>query len=207
MLLKPNRLSTAFAVAAGACLLAAGTPAQAQTAGRVDFSNARYYTLGYVVNAPQVMFGGGATLLNPTGIGFFANVRVSGDSPGGRSNFMPGVTLDQALNEFGDFFFKDDNNWLVVSGGLTRVISPELAIYAGAGLARREYYREFEDPSGARGELGYYWIEDTGLSGDYLNLLGGLFFRAGRSLVMQFGVDSEPRGMTIGVHIGLPSSR
>jgi hypothetical protein len=206
MLIKHHRLSAALAVAAAACVVS-GSAAQAQVAGRADFSNARYYTLGYVVNAPQVLIGGGATLLNPTGIGFFANVRVSNDSPGGRSNFMPGVTVDQALNEFGDFFYKDESRWLVLSGGLTRVISPELAVYAGAGLARREYYREFEDPARERGELGYYWIEDTEISGDYLNLLGGLFFRAGRNLVMQFGVDSEPRGMTIGVHISLPSSR
>jgi hypothetical protein len=206
MLTKHHRLSATLAIAAAACV-ASVSSAQAQVAGRADFSNARYYTLGYVVNAPQVLIGAGATLLNPTGIGFFANVRVSNDSPGGRSNFMPGVTVDQALNEFGDFFFKDESRWLVLSGGLTRVISPELAVYAGAGLARREYYREFEDPARVRGEFGYYWIEDTEFSGDYLNLLGGLFFRAGRNLVMQLGVDSEPRGMTIGVHIGLPSNR
>jgi hypothetical protein len=206
MLLQHVRLAATVAVTAGLAL-AAAAPGHAQVVPREDFTNARYYTLGYVVNAPRVLIGGGATLLNPTGIGFFANVKLSSDSPGGRSNFMPDVTVDQAFNEFGDFQFRDESSWLVFSGGVTRVLSPELAVYAGAGLARREYYREFEDPSGGRGEFGYYWVEDTEFSGDFVNVLGGLFFRAGRNLIMQFGAESQPRGMTIGVHYGLPTRR
>jgi hypothetical protein len=202
MHLPPSR--TALALLAAATGIAFVAPAQAQQAERTDFRTARYFTVGYVGNAPDALIGGGATLLNPKGIGFFVNVKISGDSPGGRSNFLPDVTVEQARNQYGDLPYKDESDWFVVSGGLTRVLSPDLAVYAGAGLARREFYREFEDPDGIRGEYGYYWVEDTEHSGDFVNALAGLFFRAGRRFIVQFGVESEPRGMTIGIHYGLP---
>jgi len=190
-------------VAIGLAILGTGTPALAQEF-QPDFRNSSYLAAGWVANAPDALLGGGISFIRPTGIGFFANVRVSHEDPGGESNFLPNVTVDQALNEFGDFRFHDESKWLLISGGLIRTLTPELALYAGAGLARRDYYQQFEDPDGQRGELGFYWVRDDESSGDFASVLGGVLFRAGRNLIIQFGAETEPRGMTIGVHLGLP---
>jgi hypothetical protein len=180
--------------------------AQVPVAART-FETARTVSIGYVANAPNAFLGAGIAFINPTFVGAFADFRTSGSSPAGRSNFVPEWDVDRALNEFGDFFFNREDDWMVVNAGLTRVIGPELAIYAGAGYARLRAFEQYEDPEGERGEFGYYWVEDDRVSGNYVNALGGVYFRAGRNLVFQFGAESRPRGMTVGVHYALPIGR
>ena len=161
-------------------------------------------SIGYIANAPELFIGGGLAYLTPSFVGVFADFRISESSPGDRSDFMPDWTINDAINEFGDFSFGRESRWVVANAGVTRVLLPDLAAYVGAGYASRTAYEQFQDQSGERGERGFYWVEDHELSGTYLNLLGGVYFRAGRNLMFQLGAEAQPRGMTIGAHYVIP---
>lgn len=187
-------------------LAIAVAPAQAQT-GQPDFSTQRRVMLGYVANAPNIFYGAGAMVLNPSYLGFFADVRLTRDSPGDRSNFVPGLTPTEAVATFGDFRSGTEDQWLAVNAGVTRVMTPELAIYVGAGYSSRDAFVEYFDETGARGELGYYWVQDDELSGPGVNLLGGLVFRAGSNLAIQLGAELRPLGATLGIYYALPGRR
>jgi hypothetical protein len=185
-------------------LLPAALNAQARPA---DFQSNQHVLVGYVANAPNIFLGGGVMFLNPRLVGFFADVRTTRDSPGDRSNFLPGLSPLEAV-AFGDQHFSNEDQWFAVNAGLTRVVTPELALYAGAGYSNRDVYVEFfDDRPDGRGELGFYWVQDEDLSGPSVNALGGFLFRAGQNLVFQLGGESRPLGGTVGVHYALPLRR
>lgn len=194
------------ALVVGAILFCAGA-AHAQQPGSApepNFSNSTLLGIGYSANAPELLWGGSVHLLRPAGFGFFVDAKISGGSPSSRSNFMSDWTIEQALNEFGDSYFGHEDHWLVVNAGLTRVITPSLALYAGAGYGRRRAFQEFSDPTFSRGEFGYYWVEDERFTSDQLNVLGGILLRGGRRITFQFGAEAQPKGMTVGIHYALP---
>jgi hypothetical protein len=187
--------------------LATASTAAAQSAGvQHQFTTEPTLAIGYVANAPTLFRGGGVVLLNPRLVGFFADVKVSGQSPADRSNFEAAWTPHQA-NEVGDWLFARESSWLTINGGLTRVLTPELAVYGGLGLVRRRAFEEYVDVANDRGEHGYYWVEDEALSGNYLNVLGGALIRGGNRIMFQVGVELLPAGATLGVHYTIPLRR
>jgi hypothetical protein len=197
---------TALAAVLTLCLGLAPHVASAQ-APASDFTTSPHVLVGYVANAPNIFVGGGAMLLQPRGVGFFADVRTTWDSPSDRAGFMPGITADEAFARYGDFRTGSANDWLSINAGLTRVLTPELAVFAGAGYVQRRAFEEFWDDSLERGEFGYYWVEDDVFTGPGVNVLAGLVFRAGRNLAFQLGGELLPLGATIGVHYALPLGR
>jgi hypothetical protein len=186
--------------------LGAAAPAEAQMRP-ADFTTNQHVLVGYVANAPNIFLGGGVMFLNPRFVGFFADVRTTRDSPGDRTNFVPGLSPWDASLQFGDFQSDTHDEWFAVNAGLTRVMTPELALYAGAGYSNREAFVEFFDDTGTRGEIGYYWVQDDELSTAAVNVLGGMLFRAGSNLVFQLGGEARPLGGTVGVHYALPLRR
>jgi len=192
-------------VALVAPIVSAGT-AEGQMR-QADFTTNQHVLVGYVANAPNIFLGGGVMFLNPRFVGFFADVRTTRDTPADRTNFEAGLSPRDAALEFGDFQSDTHDEWFAVNAGLTRVVTPELALYAGAGYSNREAFVEFFDDTGTRGEVGYYWVQDDEFSTAAVNVLGGLLFRAGSNLVFQLGGEARPLGGTVGVHYALPLRR
>lgn len=175
----------------------------AQVPPSPDFGNTSYAGIGYVANAPDALLGGGGFVLLRGGFGAYLDFKTSHDSPGRDDFFNPDLTPEMA-EDLGDRNIRQKNAYRSFNAALVRRVMADMAVYLGAGITRREEYHEFEDPAGERGFFGFYWTEDREATGDRLNVLGGVMFHAGRHLIFQFGLESEPTGVTVGLNVGLP---
>ncbi len=128
------------------------------------------------------------------------------NSPEGESSFNPSLTPDEA-RAFGDIRQKDKSIWTTVNVAAVRVVSGGIAVYAGAGYSREHAYVRYFDDTRERGEFGWYWVKDDEASGDRINLVGGVWLRAMPYIILQFGAESAPVGVTVGAAFVLPFGR
>lgn len=185
---------------AAAALLTLGRAADAQPMPR-GLQARPHLSAGFVASPPRLALGAGAAWLRPRGWGLYLDAKTSGASPARRANFVREWSDEYAAYTLGDFAFGREDHWIVLNVAATRPLGPEVAGYLGAGLGRRRAFVEYHDPTGARGDRGFYWVEDRDLSGLYPNVLAGLLLRFGSTpLVFQIGAEAQPRGMTLGAH-------
>ncbi len=192
------RVSIAYPAALALALLLPVRPVEAQAP--LGFG------AGYVINAPQQMAGVGVHLLIPGlyGFGLYLDAKFDPLSDTRDGVLLPGVTHHEAENVFFDEYFRDESRWQSFNAALLYSVTEELRLYAGAGLTHRDAFTEYWDETHQRGELGYYWIEDPANTGNRVNVLGGAFLRMGRGVYTQFGVESAPRGFTLGLTLSFP---
>jgi hypothetical protein len=166
---------------------------------------------GVVVLAPHQTVGLSAQALSSRmgGIGIYVDARFDRSPPPSRGQvFDRAITADVAEYQYGDRLVTEEDSWRSVNVALIRPLVPEmLLLYLGAGYSSQEHSRQYQDPSGERGVQGMYWVQDPGRSGRRLNLLGGGFFRVNPRLLVQFGVETRPRGMTAGAVYTLSRDR
>ena len=193
--------SAATGLLAALLLAFAGTAsAAAQNVTRTRFG------FGYVAQAPELMAGGAAYVIFPVagGIGLYADAKFDASNPTRKSNYLADLTAQQVEDQFGDRFLYSTASWRSFDLAVMRPLRPSLTIYAGAGYARKREYKEYLDDTGTRGLAGHYWVEDTAARASTVNLMGGFFFRMSRFLNAQFGVESAPGGVTVGLSLALP---
>lgn len=170
-------------------------PAQAQQwAGEIG--------VGYVANAPSQLFGVGAHFILPAlgGIGLYVDAKVSATtSISSDPGFIADTTASEAVALWNDRFLRDEQEWYTLNVALMRPVTPELTVYAGAGYSRRTVYAEFQDISGERGTVGFYWVEDPPQSGPVVNVLAGGLLRMAEHVYAQLGFETAPKGMSVGV--------
>jgi len=167
-----------------------------------DMRNSSRVGVGYAVNIPNTFVGFTALGMTPKlfgGAGVYADVKFTPSSTGSDPYYRGDISVQQAETTFGDQFFREQSDWLSINFALVYALGRELAVYGGAGYTRERRYRMYFDDSKTRGELGFYWISDSGASGNRVNLLGGAFFQIGQSVMLQMGVEAQPTGATIGV--------
>jgi len=154
---------------------------------------------GYVVNAPNAFIGAHlvGTSAQLGGWGGYLDFKMSHGSPAGGDHFIDGAAEERAM-ELGHLFFQQEEIWTSVNAAAVRPMTNEIAVYAGLGLSRRSIYREYYDPERETGLLGYYWVEHLDADDQFVNLMGGLFLRAGRRLLFQLGAEAAPAGLTLG---------
>lgn len=159
-----------------------------------------HFGAGFVVLAPHqyIGFSAQALTLRLGGIGIYVDAKFDRTPPSEDAEFDPSMTAEEAEDRFGDELFLEEDSWQSINVALLRPVIPELLLYLGAGYSSQEHYRQYFDPSEERGLEGFYWVEDPRGSGNRLNLLGGAFFRISQSLLVQFGVETKPRGVTVG---------
>ncbi len=195
-----NPRASIMVLLALATLTLPGRDARAQSIP--DMRNSSRVGVGYAVNIPNTFVGLTALGMTPKlfgGAGLYADVKFTTSSTSSDPYYISDISVLQAEATFGDLFFDDQSDWLSINFALVYAVSRELAVYGGAGYTRETNYREYFDDSGTRGEMGFYWISDSEASGNRVNLLGGAFIRAGRSIMFQMGVESQPKGVTIGI--------
>lgn len=163
---------------------------------------------GYVVNLPRQMLGFNAYVMSPAlrYWGFFADYKKTTDSRRDDFTYDPDLTVEDAEG-FNDLLRKTESEWQSVNAGVIRIVSPALALYAGAGWSKEEVLRRYFDSSLTRGVQGIYWVDDAGASGTRVNVMGGAWFRILPNFLVQFGVEAAPRGATVGVSYVIPFSR
>lgn len=188
-------------VVTGTSLGVAAERAEAQWGPRIG--------VGYVASAPHQYLGLSAHVLTRQlgGLGLYVDAKMSHSTPSDRENFESDWNAQYVDDNFGDLPFGGDSEYRSVNAALMRPVTPELILYAGAGITERTSYVEYLDENEERGRNGFYWVEDDDAGATGLNLLAGAFFRIGRNVSLQFGLESEPRGATVGASYAVPIGR
>ncbi len=199
--MQPGRGSvTATGLAAALLVLAVAGAGSGQSITRTRVG------IGYVAAAPDLLLGGAAYVLLPVagGMGLYADAKFDASDPTHKSNFEPGLTAQQVESQFGDAFGFSTDSWRAFDVALIRPVRPALSFYGGAGYASRKRYNEYYDPTGTRGLVGHYWVEDPTQRKNTINIMAGLLFRMSRFLNAQMGVESAPGSFTVGLSVLLP---
>lgn len=188
-------------IAAIALLLAASGHANVAGQGLEPVYERPQWMIGYVANAPHMLLGGGVVAM-PTamgGWGIYLDAKTGLDNIENDEFFESDITPGEAENQFGDVFADSESYWRGFNVALVRALRDDLILYAGGGRAEERAFLEFFDPTQERGNLGYYWVEDEQSGGRHLNVMAGMYFRLFQHIAAQFGFESAPFGLTVGV--------
>jgi hypothetical protein len=180
--------------------------AQLEPGPGAEFLERPFVAVGYAANAPEQLAGVGLVVTHPAlrRWGVYVNYQWSPESPKNKPNYDPTITSVDVDNEIGDQFVSFDIVWKSINVAVARSIMPQLTVYAGAGYARSEGFDQFFDEEQERGDQGYYWVTNPDDEGTEVNLLLGAFLRAGRYFAFQIGLESAPKGFTVGGSFVLP---
>lgn len=197
---SPRSLLVGAALAAVAASTALPAPASAQIA-------TTRYSVGYVANTPDLLAGVNASVVFPAfgGLGVFVDAKFDIDSPTGESQFVGTMTAREVQEQIqGAQFLDVEDSWRSYNAGLIRPVTSDLMLYAGAGYAQRKRYRFFHDPAEEVGEFGFLWVESADEEKTTVNGLFGAFMRVSQTFSFQIGVETAPRGLTVGASLGYP---
>jgi hypothetical protein len=175
-------------------------PASAQDAGTS-------FGFGYVADAPDEMGGVSAHIVFPMlgGVGLYVDAKVDMGSPDREDTFLAGRTAaDVEETVTGVEFLNSEDSWRGFNVAIVKTVTPALKLYAGAGHATRKRYRQYHDPNEVLGLLGFFWVEAPEDEWNTVNALAGGFLRMSRWIDFQFGLETAPRGFTVGASIRLP---
>ena len=181
--------------------------AQSELAPDEGFGDRPRLAIGYVTNAPNMFAGVSVYGLFDAlgGIGLYVDAKRSLQSPEDESDFVDDFTVSDAEALPGQQFNQEEFAWWSLNAAILRPLSPELMVYLGAGYTSENRYARYLDTTNSLGlgSFGYYWAHDPQESGGRINVLGGMFFRISRAMAVQFGLESAPRGLTVGLSYSL----
>lgn len=168
------------------------------------------FGVGYTANAPKLLAGGSAWAVFPglRGFGLYADAKFSAASPASNEDeFLAGITAEQMEADFPDHVFHvSEDTYRSFNAGLTKLITQEFIAYVGAGWVERTHYAKFYDETEEFGRFGFYWVEDPANSSGGVNFLGGVLLRMGPNLRAQFGAETRPFGVTVGLSLNFPGA-
>lgn len=79
-------------------------------------------------------------------------------------------------------------------------------VYGGGGIAQRTRFNEYEVPGDVSlGRGGLLWVEDPSQEESRVNLMLGLMMRVSSRITSHFGFETQPRGITAGMSLRIPS--
>jgi hypothetical protein len=200
-------LRASIALLALGCLSLVGGPLAAQ--GAPSLRNSSRIGVGYVANIPNTFLGFSALAMTYKlfgGAGLYVDFKTTTTDHRSDPDYLTGVTIEDAELTYADLLYTEESEWLSVDVALVYAVTPDLALYGGAGYARERHFRQYFDDSvpPERGEFGFYWIDDPEGSGNRVNVLGGALFRLTKYALFQIGGEMQPPGVTVGVILALP---
>jgi hypothetical protein len=199
-----SRVPYVFTILTTVLFLTTPAPRPLLAQASIDFSSGSSLMLGYTVKPPEQMFGAGAIFF-PGGVldgwGVLADGRFASNRPPSEE-LEPNRTPEQAFQE-GDIFVNNRSSWNGFHLALVRAVGPELAIYAGGGLASETVYSQytFERVQGEIIEFGRYWLEREDDGRTEPSFIVGAIYRMGSRLALQMGVQTAPRGFAVGGYL------
>lgn len=190
-------------------LTAAARPLAAQQLAAQQRGPATTYGIGYVANAPDMLAGGAAYVILPVagGLGLYVDAKFDTSDRSDDDAFDPTLTAQEVDDQIGDEFRADESSWTSFNAALMRPLTPAFTVYAGAGYARETVYYEYFDESRERGLAGIYWVEAPDQEATKVNFLAGMLLRMTPWISAQFGMETAPRGATVGISISYPPTR
>jgi hypothetical protein len=167
-----------------------------------------HLALGYVGNAPDAMVGGGGYYMTSLlgGLGLYLDAKFDIDNPSRDDSFESGLTAQQVLDQVaGANFVQSEKSFQSFNAAVVRPVSPYLAVYAGGGIVKVTQYHLFEQPTSGLGKAGVFWVEAPEFEETRANVMIGAFLRMSSFISTQIGIETEPRGFTIGASFRLPN--
>jgi hypothetical protein len=200
-------LRASIALLALGCLSLVGGPLAAQ--GAPSLRNSSRIGVGYVANIPNTFLGFSALAMTYKlfgGAGLYVDFKTTTTDHRSDPDYYPGISVDSAALGLADLLYAEESEWLSVNAALVYAVTPDLALYGGAGYSRERHYQQYYDDRvpPLHGEFGFYWIDDPEGSGDRVNVLGGVLFRLTKYALFQLGGEMQPPGVTVGVILALP---
>lgn len=186
-------------------LAAAPFPTRAQTT--TSGMERPHFGIGYAANAPNVMAGGGLYRVTSLwgGLGFYIDAKFDVEDPSGQDEFESGLTAGDVLDQVeGARFVKRESSYKSFNAALMKPVSPYLILYAGGGVVQRTRYHLYQAPDSDLGVAGIFWVRAPLEDDTQGNFMVGAFMRVSSFLSTQVGIETEPKGFTIGVSIRLP---
>jgi hypothetical protein len=166
------------------------------------------FGIGYVANAPEAMAGASGYVVLPwwRGVGLYVDAKLDVSGPTTERGYEPGVTAAEIVGgQYRNVLIKEESSWRSVNAGLLRPVTPFLALYGGAGVARKTLFKLYQvDRGSGLGEGGVVWAEDSGSQETRLNLMTGLIMRLTSRVSSHFGFETQPRGLSVGLSLRLP---
>jgi hypothetical protein len=190
------------------CVLAMGAESVSGQASASGLDRP-HFGIGYAANAPNLMAGGGGYVVTPYfgGIGLYLDAKFDVEDPSGDIAFEKGLTADDVVNEVeGAEFIKRESSYRSFNAALVKPVTPYLMVYAGGGLVQRSRFHWYEAPESDLGVSGIFWVRAPAEDDTMGNFMLGMFMRVSSFLSTQVGLETEPRGFTIGVSLRLPRS-
>ncbi len=164
--------------------------------------------IGYVANAPDVMVGGVAYVVWPAlgGIGLYVDAKFAGGSPSGSEDFEEDWTPGRVESEIpGVNFRQKESSWRSFSVAVIRPLNPSLMVYGGLSRFNRTEYWLYEASTTVDlGRAGIFWVESPDDAESGVSVMAGALMRLSSLISTQFGFESRPRGITVGVSLRLP---
>lgn len=163
--------------------------------------------IGYTANLPNQLVGVSGHFVSPSvlgGLGIYVDAKMDNSSPRDEEGYLPDLTAEEVEDTRNDPIFRREGSWQTVNVALMKPVTPQMVVYAGAGMSKTTEYNEYFDEAREMGRLGFYWVEDADRSGTFANFLGGVYFQLGESFAVQLGGESRPAGFTMGVSYLLP---
>jgi hypothetical protein len=153
---------------------------------------------GYLGNIPNAPLGAAVGITKIDRIGYFiafkTNSKLHADDA---SDFYPDISLNKAQNILGDKKIDESTGCRSFEIGITSRAATNLFFYIGIGYGYSAKYMQFYDRFEILGSNGKYWIRTEENSS--VNFLGGLMYFIGTGLYLQFGADTFPGGLNIGI--------
>ena len=166
------------------------------------------FGIGYIASAPDLMGGIGGYVVVPTlgGIGIYLDAKFDLQNPSSSEEFESSLTAEQVPHEVvGANFIESESSYRSFNVAVVRPLNSFLMVYLGGGLAQRTRYNEYEDPSKTLGRGGIFWVEFPSEAENRMNMMIGMMMRVGPRITSHFGFETQPRGITVGISLRLPS--
>lgn len=191
-------------------LMLAASAATRPVAGQQQSARGTTYGIGYVANAPDMLAGGAAYVILPVagGLGLYVDAKFDTSDRADDEAFDPTLTAQEVNDQIpGVEFRADESSWRSFNAALVRPLTEAFIVYAGAGYVRETVYYEYFDESRERGLAGIFWVEAPDQNATKVNFLAGMMLRMTPWINAQFGIETAPRGATVGISITYPPTR
>ena len=183
-------------------------PLHAQERSRIRELDRTQFGIGFVANAPDEMTGLGGYVVFPKwgGLGVYVDAKFDYENPSGLEEFEAGLTPAQVQADWeGATVLEYQSSYRGFNVALIKAINPYLMAYAGGGVAQRTRYWEFEESSWTLGKGGIFWVEAPSEKETRMNMMIGVMMRMSSRISSQFGLETQPRGITAGINLRFPS--
>lgn len=156
--------------------------------------------IGYYASVPKVPFGLVLGMAKKEHIGFYFAAKLNFKTHGWLDPyFYPNISEHKARDIYGHTKSREETGFIIGEVGITNRIARYLYMYGGLGLVSQTQYRKYYDPYEILGYRGFYWIE-TGQQ-TTINLNGGFLYFVPNGPCFQFGFDTSPGSVNLGIGI------